>query len=55
MKIKKIAALSLATLMLASALTGCAKKTEEERVSREVLQTPVTTPDIKENNGIEYK
>ena len=55
MKFKKIAALSLATLMIASALTGCAKKTEEERVSREVLQTPVDSNDITNNNGIEYK
>ena len=55
MKLKKIALLSLATLMIASAFTGCAKKTDAERVSREVLQTPVTTPDNTDNNTIEYK
>lgn len=55
MKLKKIALLSLATLMIASAFTGCAKKTDVERVSREVLQTPVTTPDNIEKDNIEYK
>lgn len=54
MKLKRIALLSLVTLMVASAFTGCAKK-GVERVSREVLQTPVTTPDNTEKNNIEYK
>ena len=56
MKLKRIALLSLATLMVVSAFTGCAKKTEADRVSREVLQTPITTPDnIDNDNTVQYK
>ena len=55
MRLKRIALLSLATLMIASAFVGCAKKTDVERVSREVIQTPVETPDNIDNNTVEYK
>ena len=55
MRLKRIALLSLAMLMIASAFVGCAKKTDVDRVSREVIQTPVTTPDNIEKDNIEYK
>lgn len=55
MKAVKILAAGMSALMLLSITAGCAKKDEEEKTVREVIEEPVVAPNIAENDEIEYK
>ena len=55
MKRIRIITLALAALMVASSAFGCAKKDEEDKVVREVIEERVVTPDGDDDYKVQYK